>query len=276
MNNTLLQLLKRAIAYQPVVAKAFGSVKLAILWSQLYYWSDKTTDPDGWIYKTQDELFEETGLSRNEQENARKIGREIGVLEEVRRGVPGKVHFRINIKKSVDIIEKWSEENTEQPIEHVPVVKKTKKKIESNSPEAFNKQFFEQGKKSIEDKRIDDNSIQFKEIIEWALIHHGTVKPEQIKVEIKKFINYWTERTKGGQKELWNTKSTFEVPNRFNTWMGNYYERNKWWKCTKGKWHTKGDKCYCVEDAKVIAEAKNNASQRVYTGVKTIGSLFKK
>ena len=64
------ELLKRPIAYNPIVAKAFGSVKLGILWSQIYYWTDKTKDPDGWIYKTQNEVFDETGLSRREQETA--------------------------------------------------------------------------------------------------------------------------------------------------------------------------------------------------------------
>lgn len=105
MQNTTRELLKRPIAYQPILAKAFGSVKLAIIWCQLHYWSDKTTDPDGWVYKTRDEIFEETGVSRHSQQIARKIGVELGVLEEKRLGKEGTMHFRVIEERAGDIVE---------------------------------------------------------------------------------------------------------------------------------------------------------------------------
>jgi hypothetical protein len=107
MNETIKELLKRPIAYHPVIAKAFDSVTLAVLWSQLYYWSDKTNDPEGWIYKTREDLFDETGLSRKQQETARKIGCELEVLEEKRIGKLGIMHFRVHIEKACEIIEKY-------------------------------------------------------------------------------------------------------------------------------------------------------------------------
>lgn len=107
------ELLKRPIAYNPIIAKALDSAKLAILWSQLYYWSDKTHDPDGWIYKTQAELYNETGLSRKEQETARKIGREHGVLEEKLAGHPAKLYYRINMERSIEAIERFAEKETQ-------------------------------------------------------------------------------------------------------------------------------------------------------------------
>jgi len=111
MNNSIKELLKRPIAYQPAIAKAFGSVKLAVLWCQLYYWSDKTTNPEGWVYKTREDIFDETGISRNEQDTARRIGAELGVLESKRMGQPCTVHFRISIDRATEIIEKWIKEN---------------------------------------------------------------------------------------------------------------------------------------------------------------------
>jgi hypothetical protein len=112
--DTIKELLKRPIAYQPIMAKAFGSVKLAILWAQMYYWSDKGKNEEGWIYKTREDLFEETGLSRKEQETARTIGAKLGVLESKRMGQPCTVHFRVNLDKAVEIVEKWVAENVKE------------------------------------------------------------------------------------------------------------------------------------------------------------------
>lgn len=98
------ELLKRPIAYQPIIAKAFGSVQLAILWSQLYYWSDKGSDPQGWIYKTSDELYEETGLKRRGQETARKLGKKLGIIKEKKAGVPATIHFKVDLDKTAEVI----------------------------------------------------------------------------------------------------------------------------------------------------------------------------
>ena len=100
----LAEFLKRPIAYQPVIAKAVGSVKLGILFSQLYYWSDKTNDPEGWIYKTQKDIYEETALSRKEQETARRDARGLGLIEEKLVGQPATVHFRIDVGRLLELI----------------------------------------------------------------------------------------------------------------------------------------------------------------------------
>lgn len=107
MNQIISELFKRPVAYHPAIAKAFGSVKFAVLWSQLYYWSDKTKDPDGWIYKTMAEIYEETGLARKEQETARAIGRTSGLLEEKLAGKPATLHFKLNIPAACEALEKY-------------------------------------------------------------------------------------------------------------------------------------------------------------------------
>jgi hypothetical protein len=111
MTNTIRELLKRPIAYHPIIAKAFDSVTLAVLWCQFYYWSERTNDPDGWIYKTREDIFNETGLSRKQQETARKIGAKLGVMEDERRGEKGIVHFRIDVDNAINLIEKYLEKN---------------------------------------------------------------------------------------------------------------------------------------------------------------------
>jgi len=123
MNSLLQEFLKRPVAYQPIVAKAFGSVKLAILWCQLYYWNDKSKDGGGWIYKTREEIFDETALGRKEQETARKIGAELGVMESERRGRKGVMNYRINMDKAVGLIEEYVKNNPSKKQETREAVK---------------------------------------------------------------------------------------------------------------------------------------------------------
>ena len=88
----------RPVAYHPDFAKAIGSVQAALFLSQLLYCSDKENN-NGWIYKTQKEFYEETGLSRREQETARKKLKELGILEEKYQGIPRKLYYKVNMDK---------------------------------------------------------------------------------------------------------------------------------------------------------------------------------
>lgn len=94
----------RPVAYHPKLARVVG-VKQTIFLCQLLYWDGKGKQPDGWIWKTQAEMEEETGLSRTEQETARKHLRNAGILEEKRAGVPAKLHYRINFDILAEAIE---------------------------------------------------------------------------------------------------------------------------------------------------------------------------
>ncbi|MFQ1679192.1 replication protein [Pantoea dispersa] len=90
--SNLISLLDRPIAYQACFVR-FGGVTGAVLLSQLVYWHNRM---DGeWFYKTQSEIRAETGLSREEQETARRRLISAGVIEEERRGVPAKLFFRV-------------------------------------------------------------------------------------------------------------------------------------------------------------------------------------
>lgn len=65
------ELLKRPIAFHPVLARLFGGINEAILWQQIHYWSDKCLDLDGWVYKTKEDIEFETTLTRKQQDTAR-------------------------------------------------------------------------------------------------------------------------------------------------------------------------------------------------------------
>lgn len=69
--DLIKELLERPIAFYPVLARLFGDVNQAILWQQIYYWSKRCNDKDGWVYKSKEELEEETTLTRKQQDTAR-------------------------------------------------------------------------------------------------------------------------------------------------------------------------------------------------------------
>lgn len=99
-DNTVVlqQLLTRPVAYHPVLASALRSVTAAVMLSQALYWTQRLPESrGGWFYKTAEEWQEETGLTRREQETARKKLFKSGILEEVRKGVPCKVHYKVDI-----------------------------------------------------------------------------------------------------------------------------------------------------------------------------------
>lgn len=73
------------------------SHKAALLLSQCVYWSDKTKDPDGWFYKTDDEWRDEIGLPRGALETALKATAKY-INQDVRRvGTTPKTHYQVNL-----------------------------------------------------------------------------------------------------------------------------------------------------------------------------------
>ncbi|MCL7938803.1 DnaT-like ssDNA-binding domain-containing protein [Halomonas sp. ATCH28] len=99
----LPSLLGRPVAYQPVFTRLPGvTVQGAIFLSQALFLCGTPTarKRDGWFWKEQqgdhDSWEAETGMSAKQQVTARRQLVSIGVLEEVRRGVPAKTWYRVN------------------------------------------------------------------------------------------------------------------------------------------------------------------------------------
>jgi hypothetical protein len=101
----LSQLLGRPIAYHRIFAHLTNDPGAALFLSQALYWTPRATHQnenapagDGWFFKTQAEWWQETGLSRYNQETARKKLRALGILEEKRAGQQGHIFFRLNLQ----------------------------------------------------------------------------------------------------------------------------------------------------------------------------------
>ena len=97
-DQQLLAQFDKPIAFHRIFVTITGSVTAALMLSQLVYWTPRTDeDADGWIYKTRNDWFEEIGLSRDEQETARKVLRKKGLIDEQLKGVPAKLYYRVNL-----------------------------------------------------------------------------------------------------------------------------------------------------------------------------------
>lgn len=85
----------RPIAYYPRMAHFFGSVNASIMFSQLFYWQDRTTNELG-VYKTAEEWTEETGLSYREQATARAHLVKQGFLIETHKRIEHRIYYKLN------------------------------------------------------------------------------------------------------------------------------------------------------------------------------------
>jgi len=94
--------LGRPVAYHPSVARIVG-VKECVLLEQLVYWTGKQDDPEGWIYKSQEELTDETGLSKKQQRTARTNLKRMGLLSEKTNRIEHKMFYRVELEALNDL-----------------------------------------------------------------------------------------------------------------------------------------------------------------------------
>lgn len=92
----LLEVFDIPVSFHRCLVPITGGVTAALMLSQAI-WTTQTIEraADGWFSKSRDEWTEETGLSRWEQETARRALRSAGFLDERRVGVPAKLWFRV-------------------------------------------------------------------------------------------------------------------------------------------------------------------------------------
>lgn len=99
MRQLLAQLSgQRVIAFNVNLARVCGDVKAALFASQLLYWTrvgPEVQTNGGWVFKTREQWQTETGLTRFEQESARKRLQGLALIEQARVGAPPMSCFRI-------------------------------------------------------------------------------------------------------------------------------------------------------------------------------------
>jgi hypothetical protein len=94
----------RVVGYSPDLARIVGGATTGLFLSQLLFLSDKGHNPDGWVYKSEAEMGKETGLTKREQQTARRKLLSLGVIAIMRGGWKNTYHFKVIWEKLYQVI----------------------------------------------------------------------------------------------------------------------------------------------------------------------------
>src|ERR671919_422414 len=115
----------RVVGYSPDLARIVGGATIGLFLSQLLFLSDKGHNPDGWVYKSEAEMGRETGLTKREQQTARRKLLALGVITIERRGFKFTYHFKVIWERLYQVIEQFQRGQTVateeiEPAQNVP------------------------------------------------------------------------------------------------------------------------------------------------------------
>jgi hypothetical protein len=102
----------RVVGYSPDLARIVGGATIGLFLSQLLFLSDKGTNPDGWVYKSEQEMGRETGLTKREQQTARRKLLALGVIAIMRGGWKNTYHFKVIWEKLYQVIAGFQQAQT--------------------------------------------------------------------------------------------------------------------------------------------------------------------
>lgn len=206
--------MKKLIAFYPELAIILGGIPEAIYYQQLYYWKDKGSRLDGFIYKTKEEIEEETTLSREQQDRIKKKLVDLGWLEVKRIKANGAPTLHYKTLKDFSLSISGKDTNQKRVKDTNVETCESHESITENTTETTT----ERGAK------IAPRSETFQE---WFDREIPKVESE-LYHERKKFISYWTEKSPGGKKFAWeiakSRKGTFDIVLRWNTWTKKFRE----------------------------------------------------
>jgi len=106
----LTDLLRRPIAFHRPLVDVTKSITAALMLSQALYWNPRTGKNDGWFFKTQEEWTKETGMSRAEQETARKSLLNLDVWEERYDRLLHRMWYRVKTEQLSRMLESYCPE----------------------------------------------------------------------------------------------------------------------------------------------------------------------
>ena len=116
---------KEMILPCPLLAEFFdGDHNAAIFMNQVLFWTDRTTDPDGWFYKTYDDWDEEIKFSYYQVQrvifgdervqNPKRNLADVGLETKVKMAPNGRnaTFYRLDVPQFVGMLVDWIEENS--------------------------------------------------------------------------------------------------------------------------------------------------------------------
>src|ERR687894_2466809 len=94
----------RVVGYSPDLARMVGGATTGLFLSQLLFLSDKGANPEGWVYKSEQDMGKETGLTKREQQTARRKLLALGVIAIMWGGWKNTYHFKVIWEKLYQVI----------------------------------------------------------------------------------------------------------------------------------------------------------------------------
>jgi hypothetical protein len=94
----------RVVGYSPDLARIVGGATIGLFLNQLLFLSDKGANSEGWVYKSEAEMGKETGLTKREQQTARRKLLSLGVIAIMRGGWKNTYHFKVIWEKLYQVI----------------------------------------------------------------------------------------------------------------------------------------------------------------------------
>lgn len=216
MRDQILNLVKRISGQQNILVlpRLFidltADINSALLLSQLLYWSDRTQDPDGWVYKSHTDWHNEIGITRYSLGEAKAKLTKLGLIETKLKKANGAptTHFRVNeenFSKSLNSLLSTSKGDSLQSIARNQTIHCSN----SDNPLTDFKQSLTET--TTETTTRDDggsysNQNELFEILE-RIPNFPRARPAQklcelqadypnldYRLEFKKFVEYWSTR----------------------------------------------------------------------------------
>jgi len=101
----LLDIFDEPIVFQRAYVGLTGSAVAALFLSYAVYTTERlSAEAEGWFKKSGEEWKTETGLTRFEQQTARRILRELDILIERKYGLPAELYFKIRIDRVLELL----------------------------------------------------------------------------------------------------------------------------------------------------------------------------
>jgi hypothetical protein len=115
----------RVVGYSPDLARAVGGATIGLFLSQLLFLSDKGANIEGWVYKSEAEMGRETGLTKREQQTARRKLLALGVIAIMRGGWKNTYHFKVLWERLYQVIASSQQTQTvstrkDEQVQNVP------------------------------------------------------------------------------------------------------------------------------------------------------------
>ncbi|MFA5618362.1 MAG: conserved phage C-terminal domain-containing protein [Syntrophorhabdaceae bacterium] len=101
----------KEVRFYPKLNVITGSNNASLLLCYLIGWCGNQADKkEGWMCQSNSDISEQTGLTRKEQQSARKALKKLGVIEEQLRGIPRTTYYRLKIDTLNEIWNRYRED----------------------------------------------------------------------------------------------------------------------------------------------------------------------